>query len=200
MKTVATTLIAFSLIAGSKAALADQSSVPPDYHYHAGSDSGKHTFTLGYAQSHVKRFKDMKGFNFKYHYEIPELPLSAVASLTWMNTRGSQSQHFDETAEEDHHRVRYYSLMVGPAYRVATWASIYLLAGAGWESSSNKNEYYSPSGDRSGHYKVFDARFAWGTGMQFNLIDNVVLDVGYQAGHVQKTSSNGFTVGVGYQF
>ncbi|MBN1084954.1 hypothetical protein JNO12_08160 [Erwinia aphidicola] len=36
--------------------------------------------------------------------------------------------------------------------------------------------------------------------MQFNLIDNLALDVGYQGGHLQNTSSHGFNVGVGYRF
>ncbi|VTT28434.1 outer membrane protein X [Klebsiella pneumoniae] len=42
--------------------------------------------------------------------------------------------------------------------------------------------------------------FCLGAGMQFNLIDNLALDVGYQGGHLQNASSHGFNVGVGYRF
>ncbi|MTD27070.1 Ail/Lom family outer membrane beta-barrel protein [Erwinia sorbitola] len=200
MKKLTTILTVLTAVASAGEAVAGENSVPSEYQYQTAGITGQHTFTLGYAQSHIKHFKNIKGINLKYHYEIPELPLSAVVSLTWMNGRGSQSHDFGDSSVDKNHRVRYYSLMVGPAYRVASWASMYVLMGAGVESSYNKNNYHNASGDHSARYKIFDARFAWGAGMQFNVTNNVILDVGYQGGHVLKTSSNGFNVGVGYQF
>jgi len=161
---------------------------------------GRHTYTLGYARSHIKGFTDMEGLNVKYHYEIPELPLGAMISVSWMNGRGEQLSHFSGGSETKHHSVRYYSLMIGPTARVTQWASLWLLAGAGFESSTNRTVFHSPEEEHSGRYKIFDARFAWGTGVQFNPLDNLAFDVGFQAGHILKTSSNGFNVGMGYRF
>lgn len=69
------------------------------HYYHADTISwqpkamsGLHTVTLGYAQSHIKHFKNMKGINARYRYEIPELPLSAMVSFSAMNARGSQPE------------------------------------------------------------------------------------------------------------
>lgn len=200
MKIGAAVFMIFAVMMGSQEAGAEEIMVPSDPDYPSESVTGRHTFTLGYAQSHIKHLNNIKGINFKYHYEIPVLPLSGIVSMTWMNGRDTQSEDFGTHSEEEHHRVRYYSLMLGPAYRVTHWASLYLLAGAGWESSNNKHVYYDASGEHSGRYKIFDARFAWGTGVQFNVMDKLALDVGYQAGHVQKTSSNGFNIGVGYRF
>lgn len=200
MKTVAIAVGLLATLAVTRTACAAQSESSTDYHSSTQDITGLHTVTLGYAQSRIRHFKNIKGFNLKYHYEIPQLPLSAMVSLTWMQGRGSQSHLFDTSSEDKQHRVRYYSLVVGPAYRVADWASLYLLAGAGWESSTNINLYHDAAGDHARRYKIFNSRFAWGAGMQFNLIDNLAVDVGYQAGHVQKTSSDGFNMGVGYRF
>ncbi|MBD8214436.1 Ail/Lom family outer membrane beta-barrel protein [Erwinia persicina] len=204
MRKIVTTLLFVSPLVG--AAESGPVVEPASQHYYHADTiswqpkamSGLHTVTLGYAQSHIKHFKNMKGINARYRFEIPELPLSAMVSFSAMNARGSQPE--GEGGGIKNHRVRYYSLMVGPAYRVTSWASLYLLGGAGWESSSNVTTYDTPPGGQTGRYKIFDARFAWGTGVQFNLIDNLALDVGYQAGHVQKTSSNGFSLGIGYRF
>ncbi|NNS06449.1 Ail/Lom family outer membrane beta-barrel protein [Erwinia sp. JH02] len=200
MKKTMTVLLFFPLLAGAEDVVASTAQKPLQQAYPPESFSGRHTFTLGYTESHISHFKAMKGVNAKYRYEIPELPLSAMVSFSGMSGRGSQSVGGSDAREVKHHRVRYYSLMVGPAWRATSWASLYLLGGAGWESSSNQTDYHNPGGDSTGRYKIFDARFAWGAGVQFNLIDNVAVDVGYQAGHVQKTSSNGFNVGIGYRF
>ncbi|MFK8259388.1 Ail/Lom family outer membrane beta-barrel protein [Erwinia sp. AnSW2-5] len=200
MKKITTALLLFPLLAGAEEVAASTLHNTLQQDYPPESVSGRHSFTLGYTESHISHFSTMKGANAKYRYEIPELPLSAMVSFSGMSGRGSQSVGVGDIREVKHHRVRYYSLMIGPAWRATNWASLYLLGGAGWESSTNRTDYHNPGGDSSGRYKIFDARFAWGTGVQFNLIDNVVVDVGYQAGHVQRTSSNGFNVGVGYRF
>lgn len=197
MKKIIAALLLFSPFSGAADVAARTTQTAQEQGYSPQGFSGRHTVTLGYSESHISHFKAMKGVNVKYRYEIPELPLSAMVSFSGMNARGSQGA---DSREVRHHRVRYYSLMIGPAWRATSWASLYLLGGAGWESSSNQTDYHNPGGDSTGRYKIFDARFAWGAGVQFNLIDNLALDVGYQAGHVQKTSSNGFNVGVGYQF
>lgn len=199
MKKIVTALLFLSPVAGAAESVPDVEPPLEQPYYQPEKSGGLHTLTLGFADSHIRHFKNLKGVNAKYRYEIPDLPLSAMVSFTAMNTRGSQS--FDEGAVVKNHRVRYYSLMVGPALRVTPWASLYFLGGPGWESSTNKTNYYhSEKGDWSGRYKISHARFAWGTGVQLNLIDNLAVDVGYQAGRVQKTSSNGFNIGVGYRF
>lgn len=197
MNKIATVTTLLAALAGATGANAAQTQAPVDYQYQTKDISGLHTFTLGYAQSHIQHFKNIKGLNLKYRYEIPQLPLSAMVSLTWMNGRGGQ---FDSASADKDHRVRYYALMAGPAYRISHWASLYALAGPGWESSTNITHYRDAAGEHSRHKKRASSRFSWGAGMQFNLIDNLALDVGYQAGHVQKTSSHGFNVGVGYRF
>ncbi|WP_455811977.1 Ail/Lom family outer membrane beta-barrel protein [Pseudomonas graminis] len=197
MKKIIAALLLFSPFSGAADVAARTTQIAQEKGYFPQDFSGRHTVTLSYSESHISHFKAMKGVNVKYRYEIPELPLSAMVSFSGMNATGSQGTG---SREVRHHHVRYYSLMIGPAWRATSWASLYLLGGAGWESSSNQTDYHNPGGDSTGRYKIFDARFAWGAGVQFNLIDNLALDVGYQAGHVQKTSSNGFNVGVGYQF
>ncbi|MGL7934570.1 MULTISPECIES: Ail/Lom family outer membrane beta-barrel protein, partial [unclassified Salmonella] len=42
--------------------------------------------------------------------------------------------------------------------------------------------------------------FAWGAGVQFNPVENVVIDLGYEGSKVGAAKLNGVNVGVGYRF
>lgn len=94
----------------------------------AAALADNHTVSAGYAQSEVKGFKDLKGFNLQYRYEF-DSPLSVVGSFSWMK---SDEDYTDKLAQDEISskvEIKYYSLLAGPAYRINDYVSLYALGG-----------------------------------------------------------------------
>ncbi|EGW7511824.1 Ail/Lom family outer membrane beta-barrel protein [Salmonella enterica] len=158
-------------------------------------------FSVGYAQSKVQDFKNIRGVNMKYRYE-DDSPVSFITSLSYLygDSQASGSIEPEGIHYHDKFEVKYGSLMVGPAYRLTDNFSLYALAGVGTMKATLKE--HSTQGDDTDSAKISSRKtgFAWGAGVQMNPLENIVIDVGYEGSNISSTKINGFNVGVGYRF
>lgn len=163
-----------------------------------------HTVSVGYAQSKVEDFKNIRGVNLQYRYEF-DSPVSFLGSFTYMS--GDEDQHYfvDADSVKNSVDVKYYSLMVGPAYRINEYVSLYALGGVARTKADGDTQWVN-AGDNETFRESISAKstsFAWGAGVQFNPIANLAVNVGYEGTNadIDDTHSiNGFNVGVGYRF
>lgn len=159
-----------------------------------------HSLSLGYAQSRIEHFKNVRGVNLKYRYET-ESPVGLIASFSWQSGKNDQSGELsEETSWHSNVKARYWSLLAGPGLRVNKFVSLYALAGVGTVKVNMKDhisdiDYQEEFSDSQRH-----SGFAWGTGVQFNPMDNVVIDLGYEGSKIDDVKINGFNLGVGYRF
>ena len=85
-------------------------------------------------------------------------------------------------------------ITAGPAFRFNDWASIYGVVGV----SHGKYTYNAADGTDSNHNS--DYGFTYGAGLQFNPIQDVALDVGYEQSRIRSVDVGTWAVGVGYRF
>lgn len=170
-----------------------------------------HTISAGYSQGQLKHFDDLKGANIKYRYEINPA-VGVVASFNYLGKKqekesGSAQSSFRVDSSTD---AKYYSLTVGPSFRVNDFVSLYGTVGVGIANIDGHDKYYSV--DSSGNSTpLTEARVesrqpavAYGLGMQINPQKNWAIDVAYERSEVdmvfEKQPVNIFNVGVGYRF
>ncbi|WP_434461487.1 Ail/Lom family outer membrane beta-barrel protein [Serratia plymuthica] len=174
----------------------------------AAAHAGQSTLTAGYAQSKVQNFKNINGVNLKYRYEW-DSPISVISSFTYMSGDKSESYYIYRDRIDNHAEVKYYSLSVGPAYRINQYISVYGLLGLNYNKvdyTSSWNNYayntYEYMGEESGSQKK--TSFMYGVGFQVNPMENLAFDVGYEGSRLdvngRNFSINGFNIGVGYRF
>ncbi|MBK5142924.1 Ail/Lom family outer membrane beta-barrel protein [Budviciaceae bacterium BWR-B9] len=167
------------------------------------------TISAGYAQSKVQDYKNINGFNLQYRYEW-DSPVSLLTSFTYMS--GSDSNSYNDSWG-DHYKnsldVKYYSLLVGPAYRLNSYVSLYGAVGASYTKSDGSYEWYNSVGadEDDGHLKGSlsnnSTEFAYGAGVIINPTDYLSFNVGYEGSKLDLMGShsiNGFNVGIGYKF
>ncbi|EGT3611534.1 Ail/Lom family protein [Morganella morganii] len=173
----------------------------------ASADS--HTVSLGYAQSKVQDFKNIRGVNVQYRYEW-DLPVSIIGSFTYMKGDESDS-YYDEAGDfyKNNINLKYFSLLAGPAYRINEYISLYGLAGIAhtkadggyeWKNSAGANE---PDGHETGNVTGKSTDFAWAAGFAVNPAENVSINIGYEGTKADiygNHSISGFNIGVGYRF
>ncbi|ECJ2577670.1 hypothetical protein C2K18_20185 [Salmonella enterica] len=138
--------------------------------------------------------------NLKYRYEA-QTPLGLMASFSWQSgKRGESGGIPGGMSWRDDVKATYWSLMAGPAVRVNELVSLYALAGAGTGRAEVKERISMPG--YNGRFTGSERRtgFAWGAGVQFNPVENVVIDLGYEGSKVGAAKLNGVNVGVGYRF
>lgn len=104
-------------------------------------------FSVGYAQSKVQDFKNIRGVNVKYRYE-DDSPVSFISSLSYLygDSQASGSVESEGIHYHDKFEVKYGSFMVGPAYRLSDNFSLYALAGVGTVKATFK-EHSTQDGD-----------------------------------------------------
>lgn len=160
--------------------------------------------SIGYAQSDVQDFKNIRGVNLQYRYEF-DSPFSVVGSFTYMS--GSEDRHYyvDSDAVNTNIDVKYYSLLVGPAYRINDYVSLYALGGAALTKADADVKWLNAGSNdimrASESYK--STSFAYGAGVIINPIENLTVNVGYEgttADLDDNYSINGFNIGIGYRF
>ncbi|MEQ1975849.1 Ail/Lom family outer membrane beta-barrel protein [Xenorhabdus sp. SGI240] len=166
--------------------------------------SGKHTISVGYAQSDVKMKlegdkldNEPKGVNLKYRYEIND-NWGVISSFTL--TREGENQtlnspigHLGKLTRD----ITYRSWMAGPTYRFNEYVSTYAMIGA-----ANIDDHQTASG--LGTYRIRSenkSAVAYAAGLQFNPISNIAVDVAYEYSDLgDKAKVGTFVVGVGYRF
>ncbi|MEN4558097.1 Ail/Lom family outer membrane beta-barrel protein [Pantoea agglomerans] len=165
-----------------------------------------HTVSVGYAQSKVEDFKNIRGVNVQYRYEW-ESPLSVIGSFSYMKGDDSYSEQNDyfDGLEKYNEKIeaKYYSLMAGPAYRINDYVSFYGLIGVARTKVEDKANYQSQYAQYSGSYSESKTSFAYGAGVVVNPISNLSVSVGYEGTRVkynEDVAINGFNIGVGYRF
>lgn len=163
------------------------------------AQADRQTVSLGYAQSKVQDFKNLQGVNVKYRYEW-DSPVSIIGSFTWMEKKADYHDGWYDVTYSEDVKVRYYSLMAGPAWRLNEQFSLYALGGIGWGKVDYNQHYNTPVSSFSEGGSETDSNFAYGAGVQFNATENLVIDAGYQGGKIMDAKTNGFNVGVGYRF
>ncbi|MEX9839394.1 Ail/Lom family outer membrane beta-barrel protein, partial [Raoultella planticola] len=97
------------------------------------------TVSIGYAQSKVQDFKNIRGVNVLYRYEWNS-PISVLGSFTYM--KGSDdydSNPWPDIIKNDID-LKYYSLLVGPAYCVNDYISLYALGRIVHTKASDSSE------------------------------------------------------------
>jgi len=152
----------------------------------AGSAMAQSTVSAGYAQSDLQGVANKaNGLNLKYRYENGSDALGWIGSFTYTSKNRTESG--------DYMKGHYYSITGGPAYRLNDWASLYGTVGLGYgKFQSNK-----PNHDTNSYS---DVGFSYGAGVQFNPIQNVALDVGYEQSRIRSVDVGTWTAGVGYSF
>ncbi len=194
MKKIAVVALALGSFLGSSAVLADN-----------------HTISLGYAQSRVQHFGNIRGGDIQYRYEW-DSPFSVIGSFTYMKGNESEFNSYDNTDNppvkvKDHTKIdiKYYSLLAGPAYRINDYISPYGLVGVAHANA--KSAYDESIGDNtpSTEKNSFNATsFAYAAGIATNPIENLAINVGYEGTNVRidgdNSNINGFNVGIGYRF
>lgn len=163
-----------------------------------------HSISLGYAESRVKYFEHIKGVNAQYRYEW-DSPLSVVGTLTYMSGSDVQNYFYVDddysvTAKNDID-AKYYSLLVGPAYRINELVSFYALVGVSHVKVKQNAKLSDGTRD---HADDKSTDFAYGAGMIINPVENFVVTLGYEGNKLNvadvDSSINGFNIGVGYRF
>lgn len=163
-----------------------------------------HTVSVGYAQSKVEGFKNIRGVNLQYRYEFDN-PLSVMGSFTYM--KGDDDQHYyaGYDAVHNHIKAKYYSLLAGPAWRFNDYVSLYALGGVARSKADGKTTWTNYPDGYVGRDSISEksTTFAYGAGVIINPTENVAINVGYEgtdADLAGNRSINGFNVGVGYRF
>ena len=143
------------------------------------------TVTGGYAQSDMQGVANKAGgFNLKYRYEQDNDPLGVIGSFTY-----TQKSHSDDGV---YSKGQYYGITAGPAYRLNDWASIYGVVGVGYGKAQQTELPAKAS--------TSDYGFSYGAGLQFNPMENVALDVGYEQSRIRNVDVGTWIVGAGYRF
>ena len=190
----------FLPLMGFSTAVALVIATPAQANVSVEENNDTHAISVGYAQSRVEHFKDIRGVNLKYRYEA-QAPVGLIASFTWQSGERDESGSFPDGHHwRDNVEVKYWSLMAGPAMRVNDYVSFYALAGVGTVKADMKEYISTPDYSETLSGSKSKSGFGWGAGVQFNPVENMVVDAGYEGSKIDTTKLNGFIVGVGYRF
>ncbi|GAA0487664.1 MULTISPECIES: outer membrane protein OmpX [Tatumella] len=153
----------------------------------AGSAMAQSTVSAGYAQSDYQGvLNKANGFNLKYRYEDGSNPLGWIGSFTYTEK--------DRTIDGYYQKGQYYGFTGGPAYRLNDWVSIYGVVGIGFGKYQLNDQTAYNKKDSS------DVGFSYGAGLQFNPIENVAVDVGYEQSRIRSVDVGTWITGIGYSF
>lgn len=151
-----------------------------------------HTISLGYSHGKVTDFNNLHGVTAKYHYQ-PDGSLGFISSLTYM---GGEKK-YNAGANKAKVQLKYYSLLVGPSYRVNEFVSLYGLAGVAQGKGKLSG---ADAGGNNLSYKDKKSGFAYGAGIQIAPAANWSIDLGYEGSTAKNIKINGFNIGLGYRF
>ncbi|MDF7681330.1 outer membrane protein OmpX [Enterobacteriaceae bacterium ESL0689] len=143
------------------------------------------TVSGGYAQSDAQGvINKASGFNLKYRYEQNDMPLGIIGSFTYTEK--------DQTQSDVYHKGQYFGLTAGPVYRFTDWASIYGVVGVGHGKFQQTDFPYKHS--------TSDYGFSYGAGLQFNVYEDIALDVSYEQSRIRSVDVGTWMTGIGYSF
>jgi len=97
-------------------------------------------------------------------------------------------------------KVKYYSLMAGPAYRINDYVSFYGLVGIAHTKVDENMTYFDAFSEE---YSENKTSFAYGAGIVVNPVSNLSVSAGYEGTRVKYNDDvaiNGFNISIGYRF
>lgn len=159
-------------------------------------------------------YKDPQGMFIRYRYEFDD-SWSIIGSLAYAQqdtaTKGSGSKvNADKTKNSFNGKAKvtgdYVSALVGPAYRLNEYVSLYGMAGAAYKHVKQEANEHIVINDRAvsnGSYSHTESKtnLAYSVGAQFNVYEGLVIDAAYEGSSGGSDwKANGFTVGLGYRF
>jgi len=158
----------------------------------SAEEIGTSSITMGLVQTNLSLLDEgtIHGVNLKYQYEQPGSRLGFVGSVTWSSG--------DDTIDRDGRSLdmdmSYYSLALGPSWRVAQPVSVYALLGASGANAKTEG------GTRvSDHFEP-----VVGVGARV-FINKLVIDAYYEKAFSHKsdrfhTDADSVSLGLGYAF
>ncbi|RBM50448.1 hypothetical protein DLR65_06685 [Vibrio tarriae] len=160
----------------------------------AHANAADHTFSVGYAQTDIKRLNDdLKGLAFKYRYEPGRLGLLVGLTGTVLSDAQSFSVVNNKIVLNSVDRS-YGSFHIGPTYRFNDVVSGYATLGYATYKIENKS-------GKAVNGSIEDSAFAVGTGIELNLTQSFSLNTGIEySEHLVDTTALTYTVGLGYRF
>lgn len=167
--------------------------------------NNQHTVSIGYAQSKIEDFnKDLKGVNVQYRYEFEQSPLSVLGSFTYMSVDDNDNEEFENYSSKFDVDVKYYSFLVGPAYRFNEYVSIYGNIGFAHAKADTKEDFVHYGIQEYDSDNATSNSFAYGAGVIINPIENISISAGYEGTRMKfyddSISVNGFNITLGYRF
>ena len=159
----------------------------------AGPVKGTSSLTIGAVQSDIGLIDDasISGFNVKYQFEPDGSRIGFLGSFTYASGSDRIPQPQGPSAKID---STYFSIAVGPSYRLNRFAAIYGLFGfagadADVEGGVSVNDYFAP---------------VFGAGVRLNPTSSIVVDAHYEKAGIQSdrkhVDGDTYSVGLGFQF
>ncbi|HCM1914663.1 TPA: Ail/Lom family outer membrane beta-barrel protein [Salmonella enterica subsp. salamae serovar 28:r:e,n,z15] len=161
---------------------------------------------------HTDKYKDPKGLNLKYRYEIDD-NWGGIASFTyaWNDYNAQASADADisgisaGSSLKGKLKAKYFSINVGPTYRFNEYVSAYVVGGIAhskYDADLSLDAYANGKSKHIGSISESKDKtaFSYGAGLQFNPYKNIAIDVAYEGSGSGDWKTNGFNVGVGYSF
>lgn len=193
------------------------------------SATGDSTVSLGYSQvksSHLKdlvngmkpdydvdsysgdKYKDLSGMFIRYKYEINE-SWGIISSLGYANksfdNRIKDSFYPLSRSKSNEYEATQISLLVGPAFRINEYVSVYGMVGSAYNELKYKFsvQHYENNKFRNGYSyneKNDDYSIAYKLGAQFDVYSNIVIDASYDRSGSGDWKTDGFSIGAGIKF
>lgn len=158
--------------------------------------------------------RPLYGINLKHYYEVDN-HFGLIFSVLYSKNRTSQRA---ESGRKYDFNTQYLSLSAGPAWRINPYVSVYGLVGASVLRSDMEFKTPAPRKVRSNpkrrlkakprsrgsinHVQEFsyDYGLVAGTGVQFNLSQNLVLDTSWEYSWLRHNRISSWGIGLGYRF
>ncbi|MBJ2932271.1 Ail/Lom family outer membrane beta-barrel protein [Salmonella enterica subsp. enterica serovar Newport] len=164
------------------------------------------------ASGHADKYKDPKGFNLKYRYEIDD-SWGVIGSFTY--AWGDYSGHSQASANisgisaeanlKGKIKSKYFSVNAGPTYRFNEYVSAYIMGGLAHSKYEANGSLDASANGKPMHIESLSeskdkTAFSYSAGVQFNPIKSIAIDVAYEGSGSGDWKTSGFNVGVGYSF
>ncbi|WP_145501043.1 Ail/Lom family outer membrane beta-barrel protein [Yersinia similis] len=153
----------------------------------------KNSISVGYAQSHVKvggasLGDNSQGFNLKYRYEFNN-HWGVINSFSYTH-KGYDFYYGNSKVGSGN--IDFYSLEIGPTFRINEYISLYGLIGA--SHGKSKLSLFDQSDS------VSKTAMVAGLGGQINPYPNVVIDASYEYSKLGDAKVGTWMLGAGYRF
>lgn len=169
-----------------------------------------HTVSMGYAHAQLQDVGNLNGFTLQYRYEW-DTPWSVIGALSYMQGHDNKSYQdaWGDTYKTDIN-AKYTSLLLGPAYRINNYVSVYGLLGAAYTKMDGSYEWRNSVGADAtdGHLSITSSthtvKLAYAAGVVINPINSLSINMGYEGSRTdlygKNKTINGLMVGIGWRF